>query len=76
MSPDELRSAMRGLGYRTQSDLAAAIGVSRSAVSLWLEGKVVLRAVAKAAHRGAQLLGLHRGEHFPVRAGVVHGTGL
>jgi nitrogen regulatory protein P-II 1 len=28
MSPDELRSAMRTLGYRTQNDLAAAIGVS------------------------------------------------
>ena len=40
MSPDELRAAMRTLGYRTQSDLADAIGVSRSAVSLWLEGKV------------------------------------
>lgn len=40
MSPDELRSAMRALGYRTQNDLANAIGVSRSAVSLWLEGKV------------------------------------
>ena len=40
MSPDELKSAMRTLGYRTQSDLANAIGVSRSAVSLWLEGKV------------------------------------
>ena len=40
MSPDELRSTMRALGYRTQNDLAAAIGVSRSAVSLWLEGKV------------------------------------
>ena len=40
MSPDELRSAMRALGYRTQNDLAGAIGVSRSAVSLWLEGKV------------------------------------
>jgi DNA-binding transcriptional regulator YiaG len=40
MSPDELRRAMRTLGYRTQADLAAAIGVSRSAVSLWLEGKV------------------------------------
>ena len=40
MSPDELRSAMRSLGYRTQNDLAQAIGVSRSAVSLWLEGKV------------------------------------
>ena len=40
MSPEELRSAMRGLGYRTQNELAQAIGVSRSAVSLWLEGKV------------------------------------
>ncbi len=40
MSPDELRTAMRTLGYRTQNDLAGAIGVSRSAVSLWLEGKV------------------------------------
>ena len=40
MAPEELRSAMRTLGYRTQSDLASAIGVSRSAVSLWLEGKV------------------------------------
>jgi len=40
MSPDELRSAMRSLGYRPQNDLAQAIGVSRSAVSLWLEGKV------------------------------------
>ncbi len=40
MSPAELRSAMTALGYRTQNDLANAIGVSRSAVSLWLEGKV------------------------------------
>jgi transcriptional regulator with XRE-family HTH domain len=40
MAPDELRGAMRSLGYRTQNDLAQAIGVSRSAVSLWLEGKV------------------------------------
>jgi len=40
MSPDELRTNMRRLGYRTQSDLAAAIGVSRSSVSLWLEGKI------------------------------------
>ena len=40
MSPDELRSAMRTLGYKTQNDLAAAIGVSRSAISLWLDGKV------------------------------------
>jgi putative transcriptional regulator len=40
MSPDALRAAMRTLGYKTQADLADAIGVSRSAVSLWLEGKV------------------------------------
>mgnify|MGYP006196058289 CR=1 FL=1 len=40
MSPDELKAAMRTLGYRTQSDVADAIGVSRSAVSLWLDGKV------------------------------------
>ena len=40
MQPEELRAAMRSLGYRTQNDLARAIGVSRSAVSLWLEGKV------------------------------------
>ncbi|MDQ3079503.1 MAG: helix-turn-helix domain-containing protein [Pseudomonadota bacterium] len=40
MPPEELRTHMRRLGYRTQADLAAAIGVSRSAVSLWLEGKV------------------------------------
>jgi len=40
MAPDDLRSHMRALGYRTQADLAGAIGVSRSAVSLWLEGKV------------------------------------
>ena len=40
MPPDELKRAMTALGYRTQSDLANAIGVSRSAVSLWLEGKV------------------------------------
>ena len=40
MSPDELRAAMRTLGYRTQADLANAIGVSRPAVSLWLDCKV------------------------------------
>jgi predicted transcriptional regulator len=40
MSPDELKGAMRALGYKTQSDVADAIGVSRSAVSLWLDGKV------------------------------------
>jgi predicted transcriptional regulator len=40
MSPEELRRAMHTLGYRTQADLANAIGVSRPAVSLWLDGKV------------------------------------
>jgi len=40
MSPAELRTAMRTLGYATQSELAGAIGVSRSTISLWLEGKV------------------------------------
>ena len=40
MSPDELRAAMRTLGYKTQNDVANAIGVSRSAVSVWLDGKV------------------------------------
>ena len=40
MAPDELRAAMRSLGYRTQNELAQAIGVSRSAISLWLEGKI------------------------------------
>ena len=40
MSPQELRAAMRALGYKTQADVADAIGVSRSAVSLWLDGKV------------------------------------
>jgi plasmid maintenance system antidote protein VapI len=40
MPPEELRRAMHVLGYRTQNELAAAIGVSRSAVSLWLEGKI------------------------------------
>jgi DNA-binding transcriptional regulator YiaG len=40
MSPQELRAAMRALGYETQGDIAAAIGVNRSTVSLWLDGKV------------------------------------
>ena len=31
---------MHKLGYRTQNELAEAIGVSRSSVSLWLDGKV------------------------------------
>jgi transcriptional regulator with XRE-family HTH domain len=40
MSPEELRQSMHALGFRTQADLAHAIGVSRPAVSLWLDGKV------------------------------------
>ncbi len=40
MSPAELKAAMRALGYQTQTDIAGAIGVSRSTVSLWLDGKV------------------------------------
>ena len=40
MSPDELRAAMRTLAYPTPNAPASAIGVSRSAVSLWIEGKV------------------------------------
>jgi len=40
MSPAELKAAMRALGYETQADIASAIGVSRSTVSLWLDGKV------------------------------------
>jgi transcriptional regulator with XRE-family HTH domain len=60
MPPEELRNAMRTLGYRTQNDLASAIGVSRSAVSLWLEGRVgvprpvamLLRMLIAAQRRG------------------------
>ena len=59
MSPDELARLMRLLGYRRQADMARAIGVSRSAVSLWLEGKVgvprpvamLLRMLAAAQRR-------------------------
>lgn len=40
MPPEELRAAMQKLGCRTQNELAEAIGVSRSSVSLWLDGKV------------------------------------
>ncbi len=40
MPPEELKAAMLKLGCRTQNDLAEAIGVSRSSVSLWLDGKV------------------------------------
>jgi hypothetical protein len=40
MSPDELRSSMRSLGYRTQNDLAQAIGrVAHPRSRLWLAGQ-------------------------------------
>ena len=56
MQPDELRGAMDRLGYSTQSALARAIGVDRSTVSLWLEGRIgVPRPVAKLV----RLLVLH-----------------
>ena len=48
MQPEELREAMGELGLTTQSAFAQAIGVDRSTVSLWLEGRVgVPRPVAK-----------------------------
>ena len=65
LSPGELSEAMRQLGYRTQADLADAIGVSRSSVSLWLDGKVgvprpvsmlvrMLIAARRRSHDGGQ----------------------
>ena len=48
IQPTELRAAMDELGHATQSALAREIGVDRSTVSLWLEGRVgVPRPVAK-----------------------------
>lgn len=48
MNPDELRHTMEQLGCATQMALARSIGVDRSTVSLWLEGRVgVPRPVAK-----------------------------
>ena len=48
MQPEELRRAMDDLNFRTQSALAESIGVDRSTVSLWLEGRVgVPRPIAK-----------------------------
>lgn len=48
MQPQELRLAMDDLGYGTQMALARAIGVDRSTVSLWLEGRIgVPRPIAK-----------------------------
>ena len=48
MRPAQLREAMDRLGFATQAALAREIGVDRSTVSLWLEGRVgVPRPVAK-----------------------------
>ncbi|GAB5349206.1 helix-turn-helix domain-containing protein [Alteriqipengyuania sp. 357] len=48
MRPAQLREAMDMLGFHTQAALAREIGVDRSTVSLWLEGRVgVPRPVAK-----------------------------
>ena len=48
MHPEELRETMEALGCTTQSALAAAIGVDRSTISLWLDGRVgVPRPVSK-----------------------------
>lgn len=40
MSPDELKQHMRKLGLFGQQELADAIGVNRTTVSLWLTGKI------------------------------------
>ncbi|RDS78585.1 transcriptional regulator [Alteriqipengyuania lutimaris] len=48
MRPDELRQVMDALGCASQSALARAIGVDRSTVSLWLDGRIgVPRPIAK-----------------------------
>jgi transcriptional regulator with XRE-family HTH domain len=39
MTPDELRSIMLRMGYQKHHELADAVGVSRSSVSLWVAGK-------------------------------------
>ena len=59
MQPEELKLAMDDLGCATQSALARAIGVDRSTVSLWLDGRVgVPRPVAKLL----RLLQQHEGQ--------------
>jgi hypothetical protein len=40
MSPDELRDAMHTLGWTTAREAGLTLGVSRSTVSLWLQGKI------------------------------------
>lgn len=48
MQPAELKQAMDHLGCNTQSALAILLGVDRSTVSLWLEGRIgVPRPIAK-----------------------------
>ena len=61
MRPEELRLVMDTLGHTSQSALARAIGVDRSTVSLWMEGRIgVPRPVAKLlrllqAQQGAEI---------------------
>ena len=63
MQPDELRCAMADLGFGTQSGLAGAIGVDRSTVSLWLEGRVgVPRPIAKLIRLMVQYEGQNEGQ--------------
>jgi transcriptional regulator with XRE-family HTH domain len=59
MPPEELRRCMRFLGLQSQQQLAQAIGVNRSTVTLWINGKVgvprpcamLLRMLVNARHR-------------------------
>ena len=48
MHPTELRATMARMNLSTQTELAKTIGVDRSTVSLWLDGRIgVPRPVAK-----------------------------
>ena len=59
MRPDELRGVMDALGCASQSALARSIGVDRSTVSLWLDGRIgVPRPIAKLL----RLLEIHEGQ--------------
>lgn len=62
MAPEELRTIMRSMGFSNQQQLSHAIGVSRSTVSLWLQGRVgvprpvamLLRVMLRAQRRPFQ----------------------
>lgn len=59
LTPEELHRMMRYLGYRSDLDMAKAIGVSRSSISLWRNGRVgvprpvcmLLRLMVQELHR-------------------------